>query len=273
MDRATFIKFRNLIYEQSGINIEEKKETLLVSRICKRMRALGIELDDFKTYYKYLMEDKQGREIVELIDAVSTNVTHFFREPQHFDFLSIKVDEWLKQGKRKFRLWCAACSTGEEPYTVAMIMHERCSQYQSVDCKILATDICTKVLKKGEEAEYEEDKLDSVPLKYRQKYFKRIGKNGATKKVYGIIEPIKKMVTFARLNLATPPFPMSGPFDVIFIRNVMIYFDNAVRSALLNDAYRLMAKGGLLFVGHSESLAGLLNTELKRILPSVYTKE
>ena len=267
MDRSTFERFRNLIYAQSGINIGDKKESLLVSRIGRRMRILG--LNDFKVYYQKVAEDPEGTELVALIDAVSTNVTHFFREPQHFDFLSSRMDEWLKKGKRKFRAWCAASSSGEEPYSIAMIMHDKCSSYQ-VDYRILATDICTKVLAQAETAEYKTDKLDSIPLKYRNKYLEPYRCDRTN--VYRISTEVRRRVTFARLNLAQPPFPMSGPFDVIFIRNVMIYFDNAVRSALLAEAYRLLRYGGFLFVGHAESLAGILNSDLKRVLPSVYTK-
>ena len=268
MDRATFIRFRNLIYAQSGIHIGDKKESLLISRIGRRMRVLGV--DDFKAYYRMVAEDSGGTELVALIDAISTNVTHFFREPQHFEFLSAKMDEWLKKGQRKFRIWCAASSSGEEPYSIAMTMEDKCSAYH-VDYRILATDICTKVLAKAAAAEYEADKLDGIPLNYRSKYLKP-STNGK-KNISVVAEAIRRHVTFARLNLAKPPFPMAGPFDAIFIRNVMIYFDNAIRSALLAEAYRLMRLGGFLFVGHAESLAGLLNADLKRVQPSIYTKE
>ncbi len=268
MDRSTFVRFRNLIYQQSGITIGEKKESLLVSRIGRRMRILG--LTDFKAYYQKVAEDPEGAEMVALIDAVSTNVTHFFRESQHFEFLSLQIDEWLKKGKRKFRVWCAASSSGEEPYSIAMIMHDKCSSYQ-VDYRILATDICTEMLARAETAEYRIDNPESIPLKYRNRYLEPVGR-GRTN-AYRVNAELRNRVTFARLNLARPPFPMSGPFDAVFIRNVMIYFDNAVRSALLAEAHRLLRPGGFLFVGHSEGLAGMLNSDLKRVLPSVYLKD
>ncbi len=267
MERETFERFRKLVYEKSGITLGPRKESLVAARISKRIRAL--HLPDHRAYLQYVMEDDSGEELVQLLDAIATNVTSFYREPVHFDFLSQAVTRWRSQGQRRFRFWSAACSTGEEPYTMAITLREALGD-SDVDQKILATDISTKVLKRCLEGRYSQDNIKPVDTALRSRYFDTAKQDGKT--YFTVRETLRRLVVFRRLNLSTPPFPMQGPMDAIFCRNVMIYFDNAVRLRLLNEFQRLLKPGGFLMVGHAESLTGMM-THLRSVQPSIYVKE
>jgi chemotaxis protein methyltransferase CheR len=254
------------MYGKSGISLGEGKEALVSARVGRRMRVLGIQ--EHRAYLDQVMQDAAGEEMVHLLDAISTNVTSFFRERDHFDFISRAMDEWLAAGQKQFRFWSAACSTGEEPYSLAMTLLDA-AQGRSIDLKILATDISTRVLEKAQEGVYESDRIEGVPPALRDRYFERHheGRNA----VYLVKSAVRNIITFKRLNLSTPPFPMHGPFDAVFCRNVMIYFDNRVRKGLLADMYRLLRNGGYLMVGHAESLTGMVS-DFKVVRPSVYTR-
>ena len=266
LDRATFNKLRKYIYENSGISLKEGKEALMSARISRRMRVLGI--DNYRKYYKYVLEDETGEETVHLLDAISTNVTNFFREPEHFGFVSEMFDRWVRAGQLRFRFWSAACSSGEEPYSLAMTLLETLGS-RKVDVRILATDISTKVLRSCAEGHYREGKIKDVPLGLKRKYFHE-HLNGD--RLYIVRDGVKRLVTFARLNLSNPPFPMRGPMDIIMCRNVMIYFDNLVRKRLLDELYRLLKPGGYLLVGHAESLTGMVSS-FKTVRPSIFIKD
>ena len=268
MDKRTFDALRKLIYDKSGITLGEGKEALVSARIGKRLRALGLSTPE--EYLKYLNSDEcDDNELVELLDVISTNVTSFFREPAHFDFMADYIQKLVHDGKNKIRIWCAASSSGEEPYTLAMTFMENAAGFRG-DCRILATDISTKILRMAKAGEYNDQKIQGVPPALRSRYFSLTAGPGG--KVYKANPEIADMITFSRLNLSTPPFPMKGPFDLIFCRNVMIYFDNVVRQRLLEQFERLLSPGGYLMVGHSESLAGL-RTSLETVKPSVYHKK
>ncbi len=260
-----FSEFQTLVYKISGITLGEGKESLVSSRISKRLRVLG--LNDFRSYLDWVKSDSQQDEIVHLIDAISTNVTSFFREPEHFDFIKDCVCKWEKEGQKRFRFWSAACSSGEEPYTLAMTL-DQCG-LSGCDMKILATDLSSRILAAAQKGIYSESKLDGLPAGISSKYFTPI--RGLTDKQFAVQSRIKEMVVFKRMNLSSPPFPMKGPLDIILIRNVMIYFDNRVRTQLINAAHSLLKPGGYLIVGHSESLTGLTNN-FKSIRPSIYQK-
>jgi len=266
MDDITFNNFRKLIYDVSGITLSEQKKALVVGRLSKRMRALG--MNNFKEYYEYVLKDKTGNELVKLIDAISTNVTQFFREADHFDFLRDRLIEWYESGQRKFRIWSSACSTGEEPYTIAMVALEALPR-PDIDIKILATDISTRVLEHCKKGEYYYHKLDNVPKYLLTKYFTK--RKEGDEYIYMVNDKLKRIVKFARLNLKNTPYPMRGPFDVIFCRNVMIYFDVNVRSSLISELYRLLRSGGYLFTGHSESITSYQD-KFKIVKPSIYYK-
>lgn len=266
MDPHVFEKFRTLIYEKSGITLGPQKVALVSARIAKRMRALGIQ--DHADYLKYVENDRTGQEVVQMLDAISTNVTSFFRESQHFDLLRELLEGWLAQGMNRLRIWCAAASTGEEPYTIAMIVNE-VLKGRPFDFKMLATDISTRVLEACKRGEYHESKMEPVPTALRNRYFTRIQRDGET--YYKVVPELQRPITFTRLNLSQTPFPMKGPFDVVFCRNVMIYFDLNVRKRLVDEIFRLLKSEGYLMIGHSESL-NACNSSLRPVRASVYKK-
>ncbi len=269
LDAKTFDAFRRLIYQHSGICLSDAKVTLVRARIGKRMRALG--LSDHRAYLRHVEEDESGMEVVSLLDAISTNVTSFFREAQHFDILANHLNERQAAGQTRLRIWSAACSTGEEPHSIALsacesLPLERC------DLRILASDINTQVLAACAAGRFGEESLKPVPKNLRLKYFTRTGELGPKGPVWQATQALRRLIVPKRLNLSRPPFPLQGPLDAVFCRNVMIYFDNDVRRALLHEITRLLPRGGLLFVGHAESLTGM-HCGLRCLRPSVYVKD
>jgi chemotaxis protein methyltransferase CheR len=266
MNAKTMTRFCSLIYEEAGICLGESKEELVSARIGKRLRALSLPSPE--AYLQYISGDESGQELVHLIDAISTNHTNFFREAYHFDILAELAGGWRKAGQRRFRFWSAACSSGEEPYTMAMALTEN-AMLNDCDIRILATDISTRVLAHALTGEYDPERVKGLPLQIRQRYFEECG-NGARQ--YRVVSAIRGMIRFERLNLIAPPYPMRGPFDVVFCRNVMIYFDGAGRSVLLKEINRLLKPGGYLMVGHAESLTGLGHA-FRFVHPATYRKD
>ena len=259
----------------SGIHLNESKETLLNARIRKRLNVL--KLDNYEDYLEYLLKENKGEEIHYLIDVVSTNVTSFFRGGDHFDFLSDAVMKWYNEGQRRFRFWSAASSTGEEPHSIAISLFETFKKLntdiKSLDIKILATDIAYSTIIKCKDGIYSEKKIDTISPAMRNEYFDSCfnsDKNNSNK-FYCVKDKLKDIIVFTWLNLSNPPFPMKGPFDIVFCRNVMIYFDNKVRQNLVNEIYRLVKPGGYLFVGHSESLLNVENS-FSTVRPSIFIK-
>ncbi len=263
MEQAVFQRFRDLIYKKSGITLGPQKVALVSARVSKRMRALSYT--DHRAYLKYVLADESGEELIHLLDAISTNVTSFFREAQHFDFLTQVIQKCRQNRQERFRFWSAASSTGEEPYTMGMVALEALKGV-SCDLRILATDISTRVLEHCLLGHYTEPKLEPIPKAMRQRYFRRVDDD-----VYSINDDVRNLITFRRLNLSTPPFPMRGPMDIIFCRNVMIYFDEQIRRGFLLEAHRLLKPGGYLMIGHSESL-GAYNKSFRLVKPSIYQK-
>ena len=264
MDSEVYEAFRRLILDKAGINLGNGRQALVHARLGKRLRALG--LTDYYSYLDYVNKDKSGEEIVQLLDVISTNTTSFFREGVHFTFLEELIREWARTGKRKFRIWCAAASTGEEPYTLSMVIQDALHGHE-VDLRILSTDISTKVLRLCKQGHYTCTKLESVPDPMRRRYFTET----SDPEVMSANATLRAPLTFARLNLMESPYPMKGPFDVVFCRNVMIYFDREGRSKFVSEAVRLLAPGGYLITGHSESLTGI-SQGLKTVKPSIYQK-
>ncbi len=232
----------------------------------KRLRALGI--DSFRNYLRYIKEDRTSQELHVMIDSLTTNKTSFFREKQHFDYMRTQIIPELKKRATGVRLWSAGCSSGEEPYSIAMLLCEEWPQIENFAVRILATDISTKILAKARAGEYERENLQDVPPGYLPKYFNQT-RTGASR-TYVVRDGIKKMVHFARLNLMDE-WPMKGPFDVIFCRNVMIYFDGATQARLIQRFRDLLITGGHLLVGHSESLVAN-SCGFKYIQPATYVK-
>lgn len=267
LDTETFGRFRELVYEQVGISLGPHKEALVQARVGKRLRALGLR--SYDQYLDLLETDECGGELTMFVDAICTNVTSFFREAHHFDFIAERMQEWLAEGQRRFRFWSSACSSGEEPYSLAMTLLDATSGYEDIDLRILATDISTRVLDRCLDATYAAERVESVPAEWRERWLEPVslGKDRA----YRVSPALRDMVLFRRMNLATPPFPMSGPLDIVMCRNVMIYFDNPVRIALLEEIHRLLKPGGFLIVGNAESLTGI-NAGFKYLKPAIYVR-
>ena len=265
-----FKLIKSLVYEKFGINLSDQKRSLLVGRLQKLLRSHGFVT--FKQYYDHLMADKTSRALNELINRISTNYTYFFRESTHFDFFRAKalpeiVALMKRDNCRDLRIWCAACSSGEEPYGLVMVMLEYFGkEYGMWDAGMLATDISAKALSTAASGVYAVEKLSQVPLTLRQRYFVNSG-NGTQE----VAEKVKKEIAFRRFNLMNEHFPFNKPFHIIFCRNVMIYFDQPTRDKLVRKFYDHTAPGGYLFIGHSESLRrGEVPYEY--VMPAVYRK-
>jgi len=262
MDASTFSRFCSIAYEKAGITLGPTKEALVAARVGKRLRALGLSSE--REYLAKLEDDKTGEETVQFLDVISTNHTAFFREPDHFELLHKLVADWHREGLRRLRIWSAASSTGEEPYSIAFTLTEM-AEAGEMDWRILATDISTQVLKKAEAGRFCAERLASFDHGARRRYFERVPKSDDAV----VRAVLRDRIAFRRLNLAEPPYPMRGPFDIIFCRNVMIYFDQAVRQRLISAMERLLRPGGYLLIGHSEALSGI-QLGLRMLRPSVF---
>ncbi|MDF1615173.1 CheR family methyltransferase [Desulfurivibrio dismutans] len=266
---ALFQKFSVLVYEKAGIYLKPEKKELLNARLGKRLRALGIE--SFSDYYNYVVHDTSGDELVQMIDVVSTNFTSFFRENAHFEFM---VDHALPAlvsrpgGKKEVVIWSAASSSGEEPYTIALVTEDFFEQQPGWGYRILATDISTRVLAHAQRGVYTLDRMIKVPKNYLKKYFQR-GQGRASGHVR-VKEALRQRISFERFNLMDD-FPWNGSLDIIFCRNVMIYFNRETQQQLVNKFYRALAPGGYLFIGHSESISSLKHN-FTPVASTVYQK-
>jgi len=263
--------FRRLVYAKSGINLGDSKQQLVRARLGKRVRQ-G-RFGSFRAYYEHVEKDTTGEELQYLLDAIATNTTHLFREKRHFDFLHRLVRQWAASpGSRgnstTLRIWSAACSSGEAPHSIAMVVHD-VLRNTNLSAKILATDISTKVLNRAKLGLYEVHKVGSVPPDYRSRYFRQVYRDD---RLYLELAPeIRELITFSQFNLMTPTFPFRHGFDVVFCRNVMIYFDRPTQEALVGRIVRHLHPGGYLMIGHSESLNGVRH-ELKYVEPTIYRK-
>ena len=249
--------------ELAGIKLSSGKRELIYGRLVKRLRALGLK--DFKAYCALLKEaEEEGgnkEERTHFINSITTNVTSFFRENHHFDYMSETLIPELirkKEGEAnpRLRIWSAGCSSGKEPYSIAMVLKECIPDLERWDAKILATDLDSNILDIARTGIYPNDHVKEIPLEKYKRWFK-MG-SGVNEGAIKVIDPIKDMVTFRELNL-TEKWPMKGPFDIIFCRNVTIYFGRETRVTLLNKFADYLDDNGHLFVGHSESLFGLTN--------------
>jgi chemotaxis protein methyltransferase CheR len=242
---ADFERIRSMLYKHSGIKLNDSKMDMVYSRLARRLRAAGL-----KTFHDYLnrVENQQDEEWETFINSLTTNLTAFFREPHHFPLLKNHV---LSLRKRPIRLWCSAASTGEEPYTIAMSMVEAFGNYKP-PVEIIATDIDTNVLNKAKAGVYPMDRVEKLPQEILKRFFlKGSGSNADSVKVR---KELSDLISFRQLNLLEPKWPITGMFDVIFCRNVMIYFDKDTQYKILKRFEPLMEPHGLLFAGHSESL-------------------
>ncbi len=267
---SEFTRLRDLIYQRFGINLTEQKRSLLVGRLQKLMRQLN--LPTFSAYFEYLNNDKTEAGLSKLVDLISTNHTYFNREKDHFDYFSetalpTVIDRLKKQNRKDLRIWCAGCSSGEEPYTLLMLMMEYLgSEYSSWDAGILATDISDRALTVARRGVYATDRVMQLPEHLRRKYFTAAGQGEMA-----VVDKVKKEATFRRFNLMNPTFPFKKPFQMIFCRNVMIYFDQPTREALVSRYHQHTEPGGYLFIGHSETL-GRTQTLYRYLKPALYQK-
>ena len=268
LSRSDFLRLKDFIYDHCGITINEAKRTMLEARLRRRLKSLG--LPSFALYCDYLFspEGMEG-ELTHMIDQVTTNKTDFFREPSHFDYLSQKALPGLAVSKRSLTVWSAGCSTGEEPYTLAMVLGEFAGGRHGCDFLILATDISTRVLEKARLAIYNEEAIAPIPAGLKKKYLLR--SRDETHSRYRVIPELRDHVRFRQLNLMEGDFGFREQMDIIFCRNVIIYFDKATQASLLNRFCRYLSPKGYLFMGHSETLFGM-DLPLAQVAPTIYRR-
>ncbi|RDI97832.1 protein-glutamate O-methyltransferase CheR [Dyella solisilvae] len=269
LGNAEFEFLRTFVYEHCGISLGEHKRQLVQGRLLRRLRAL--QLRDFAAYCDVLRRDPHG-ELGELASAISTNVTAFFRESHHFDLLTNELlPRWISEKKSggRLRLWSAGCATGEEPYTLAMVLAEALEKHGgNVDAKILATDLSPQALETARKGIYPIERLEGVSAERRRRWFLR---GEGEYEQFACVHPrLRELVSILPLNLLHE-WPMQGPFDAIFCRNVVIYFDKPTKQRLFQRYAGLLPEGGYLFLGHSESMYGL-NDSFDLIGRTVYRK-
>jgi len=270
MDTKIFERFSEFIKSELGIKMPASKKTLLEARLQKRLRELSMSTHE--EYCEYLFSPRgMEEELVNLVDVVTTNTTDFFREPKHFDLLANTILPTLHSrggSSRGVNIWSAGCSSGEEPYTLAMVLSEFARMNAGFNFSILATDISTHVLRMAVRAIYPESKIGPIPPEYRKRYLLR--SKDRERRLVRIGPDARNHVRFRRLNFMDE-FSFDGQLDIIFCRNVVIYFDRQTQEMLFSRFCRKLAVGGYLFIGHSESLAGM-DLPLEPVAPTVYKR-
>ncbi|HIW36057.1 MAG TPA: protein-glutamate O-methyltransferase [Candidatus Treponema faecavium] len=272
LSERDFKQIAAYIESNVGIKMPETKRLMMQSRLAGRLRALGIPT--YREYINYVFS-KNGTnqdELVLMIDALTTNLTEFFRESGHFDFMTgTALPALAASGHHQIKLWSAGCSSGEEPYTLSIVMQEfmRNNPGKINAYSVLATDISTKVLNKAAEAVYALDSIKKLPLDMKRRYFLR-SKNAAEPKVR-VKADVRNRVSFARLNFMDDDFGFRDTMQIIFCRNVLIYFDKPTQEAVIRKFMQFLETGGYLFLGHSETIFGM-NLPLKNVSPTVFQK-
>ena len=271
MSPKLFDAFSRFISNELGIKMPTGKRSMLQSRLQKRLRFL--KLDSFEDYYAYVFNSpSRDQEIIHLLDVVTTNKTDFYREPRHYDVLvqTVIPDLLRRKGagvRRPLKIWSAGCSTGAEPYTLTMVLSDLSASIESFKFQILATDICTRVLEIGRNAIYEEREAKTIPPAALKKYMLR-GKDRTRPRIR-VVPEMRRLVEFRRLNLMDDDYGMPDSMDIVFCRNVIIYFDRPTQLAVLQRICRCLKSGGYLFMGHSETLNGM-DLPLLQITANVY---
>lgn len=270
MSTSDFNRLSSFIYNEYGIKLAPVKKTMLESRLQKRLALLGI--NTFKEYCDLLFSTQgQQQEVIQMIDLVTTNKTDFFREPAHFEFLTTHVlPEFLSNNSgRQLKLWSAGCSSGEEPYTLAMVLNEYAEKGQMLGYTITATDLSTQVLNKAIAAVYSEERVAGIPLALKRKYFLR--SKDPLKKTVRIVPQLRSRVNFERLNFMDDTLAIAADFDIVFCRNVIIYFDKITQEKVINKLCEKLKPGGYFFLGHSESITNM-RVPLEQLRPTVFKK-
>jgi len=266
-----FNQLSALVYKIVGIHLSPSKKIMLECRLNKRLRALS--MPSFGNYISYLTsKEGQQQELIHMIDVVTTNKTDFFREPQHFDFLQNQIlpDFAESESVQQFRVWSAACSTGEEPYSLAMVLQTFGENHPAFGYSIFASDISTEVLQKAQLATYDQERVAYIPLHVRQKFL--LKRNDNVKPTVRVVPELRKKVRFQRVNLMGNLQEVEGGLDVVFCRNVLIYFDRVTQQQVLSKIIDKLKPKGYLFIGHSESLYQL-DLPVVQIKPTVYQKQ
>jgi chemotaxis protein methyltransferase CheR len=267
---ADFKLFQELVHRETGIFLSEAKRALLVGRLSGRLRALG--LDSFKDYYRHVTE-ADADERVRMLDCITTNETRFFREPQQFEYLKERLIPQLKEDAaagrrpRKVRVWSAASSTGEEAYSLAMMLRDELPLESGWSIEILGSDISTRVLDKARAAVWFLDRSREIPEKYLKRYMLR--GTGSQEGAMKAGPEIRSLVSFERINLIADSYPVEGRFDLVFCRNVLIYFNAATKERVVNGLLAHLEANGQLFLGHAEGMLGMAH-RLRRVGPTVY---
>jgi chemotaxis protein methyltransferase CheR len=269
--RQDFLAFSAIIEKYSGIKMPESKMNMVESRLQKRLKAIG--LHSFKSYHEYLLTPPGLKEeLIYMIDAVTTNKTDFFRESSHFTFLSQYVLPKLAESCHAgvIPVWSAGCSSGEEPYTLAMVMNEFHEKCRSINFSILASDICTKVLEHAHRGIYEEERIAPIPVDLRRKYLLR--SRDREKRLCRVAPELRSLITFRRINFLDDDFLLKDQMEIIFCRNVLIYFDRITQEKVISKFCRNLTPGGYLFLGHSETINGM-ELPLTQVHSTVYRKD
>jgi chemotaxis protein methyltransferase CheR len=266
-----FKRVADALYAHCGINLGDSKKQLVSARLAKRVRTTGA--GSYGQYLDNVLSAPDSEEFTTFVDSLSTNLTSFFREADHFTYLKTtllpRIVAQRGSTTRSLRAWSAGCSTGEEPYTIMITLLESLPQSASWDIKLLATDLSTRVLSKAAAGVYESERVASVSPQLKAKYFEP-RKLGDGESAFAVTPVLRERIAFRYLNLMEP-WPFTGPFDFIFCRNVMIYFDKQTQEKLVNRYYECLAPGGVLFTGHSESLTGI-NHPFKYTQATIYQK-
>ena len=272
-DGLTIKEFEALsrfIYSEVGIKMPLNKKTMLEARLKKRIKELG--MSSYSEYSKLILNREAAGEIFHFINVVTTNKTDFFREPKQFDFLTgeaiPELDKLFRIGSENvLKLWSAGCSTGEEPYTLAMLLHAQLNRLRQF--RIFASDVSTQVLEKASVAIYDEERVEPVPMELKRKYLLR--SKSREKRLVRIVPELRRIVEFRRINFMHDDYDLRESFHVVFCRNVIIYFDRPTQESIIGKICRQLLKGGFLFIGHSESLFNM-NLPLIQVAPSIYRK-
>jgi chemotaxis protein methyltransferase CheR len=271
LSEKDFTRVSDMIYKHCGINLHSGKKELVRARLAKRLRLL--KMTSFPEYIDFAFNDPTGDEFTALVDSLSTNLTSFFRENQHFEYLKKNflpgvIADKEKSGDRIIRAWSAGCSSGEEPYSIAITLLEAIKMNRGLGVKILATDISTQILAKAKAGVYDPERVAPVPPELKNRYL--TSEKVDNRKVYKASKTLKDVIFFGHLNLMDE-WPIKVPLDFIFCRNVMIYFDKPTQERLVNRYWQNLNPGGLLFTGHSESLTGI-NHKFRYVQPTIYVK-
>ena len=274
MSVSDFNRLGNFIHETCGIKLSAEKKVMMETRLARRLKELNLR--DYHDYCKYVLDSSSGNdERKHLIDVITTNKTDFFREPAHFEFLTSRVLPELMRSagagtNRPLRVWSAGCSTGEEPYTLAMVLSDYAQNHKNYRFDIMATDISMRVLRSAKRAVYEAGRVAPVPDPMKRKFF--LWSRDKSKGLVRMAPEIRDLIKFRQLNFMDSKFGIGEPLDVIFCRNVIIYFDRETQERLLSKFCSHLSPGGYIFMGHSETLNGM-KLPLVSVAPTTYRKQ